>query len=170
MALAKQRPAKSEDAYRSIGEAARELGLPTHVLRYWETKFPRYVRPLKRPDGRRLYRRRDLDGLRAIKTLVHRRGMTLKGASALLREKGIEIVLSGDRELGDVLAGSPVHGLQRSIRDAFDKETVRPGAPDVQGLALPEGESGASGRLQAVLEGLDALKLRLDRARATRAA
>ncbi|MEL8056085.1 MAG: MerR family transcriptional regulator, partial [Pseudomonadota bacterium] len=43
-----RRVEKSADAYRSIGEAAGELGLQTHVLRYWETKFAKYVKPLKR--------------------------------------------------------------------------------------------------------------------------
>jgi hypothetical protein len=42
---------KSADAFRTIGEAAAELGLKTHVLRFWETKFEN-LRPMKRPDGR----------------------------------------------------------------------------------------------------------------------
>ncbi|MFN3610249.1 MAG: MerR family transcriptional regulator, partial [Hyphomonas sp.] len=41
MSALKARIEKSADAYRSIGEAAAELGLETHVLRYWETRFPR---------------------------------------------------------------------------------------------------------------------------------
>ena len=43
--------AKSADAFRTIGEAATELGLKTHVLRFWETKFDN-LRPLKRTEGR----------------------------------------------------------------------------------------------------------------------
>ena len=85
VAVTRPKIEKSADAYRSIGEAASELGLPTHVLRYWETKFPRQVRPVKRPDGRRMFRPQDIQGLRAIQTLVHQRGMTLKGAKAALK-------------------------------------------------------------------------------------
>lgn len=149
---------KSADAYRSIGEAAKELGLPTHVLRYWETKFPRQVRPIKRADGRRLFRPADLEGLRAIQTLVHKRGMTLKGAKALLNEQGIDAVLSGEARVGtdDVLRPA-VHDMQARVRDAFDisAETEKAGAPE---------------RLEAVLTDLVDLKARLDAARVRRAA
>ena len=55
--------AKSADAFRTIGEAAAELGLKTHVLRFWETKFDN-LRPMKRPDGRRFYRADDMELLR----------------------------------------------------------------------------------------------------------
>jgi hypothetical protein len=46
------RSEKSSDAFRTIGEAAAELGLKTHVLRFWETKFDD-LKPMKRADGRR---------------------------------------------------------------------------------------------------------------------
>jgi len=170
MSVARRKPEKSADAYRSIGEAARELDLPTHVLRYWETKFPRYVRPLKRPDGRRLYRKSDMDGLRAIKTLVHRRGMTLKGAKALLQEQGVEIVLGGDPALSALLAGSPVHELQRSIRNAFDAADRRPGTAPAPEIDLPDAAPGSPERLEAMLDGMTDLKARLDAAIARRAA
>ena len=55
MTAVRARVEKSADAYRSIGEAAAELGLEPHVLRYWETRFPRQVSPVKRPDGRRYF-------------------------------------------------------------------------------------------------------------------
>ena len=31
---------KSKAAFRTIAEVAEELGVATHVLRFWETKFP----------------------------------------------------------------------------------------------------------------------------------
>ena len=149
---------KSADAYRSIGEAAKELDLPTHVLRYWETKFPRQLKPVKRADGRRLFRPADLDALRAIQTLVHTRGMTLKGAKALLNEQGIEAVLSGEARLGSEEMQRPaVHDMQDKVRSAFGAdEAVR--------------ESGTPERLQAVLTDLTDLKARLDAVRVSRAA
>ena len=149
---------KSADAYRSIGETAKELGLPTHVLRYWETKFPRQVRPVKRADGRRLFRPADLDALKAIQTLVHTRGMTLKGAKALLNEQGIEAVLRGEARLGSEDAPRPaVHDLQDKVRDAFG---------DTDSAAT----AGTPRRLESVLTDLVDLKARLDAARSGRAA
>src|SRR3712207_8692373 len=47
---------KSEHAFRTIGELASELGVPQHILRYWETRFPQ-LRPLQRAGNRRYYRR-----------------------------------------------------------------------------------------------------------------
>ena len=44
--------AKSPNAFRSISEAAEEVGAPQHVLRFWETKFA-FVTPVKRAGGRR---------------------------------------------------------------------------------------------------------------------
>ena len=89
MTATRNRIEKSSTAFRSIGEAAAELGLETHVLRYWESKFPRDVKPVKRSDGRRLFRPQDIDALRAIQILVHERGLTLKGAKSLLAEQGL---------------------------------------------------------------------------------
>ena len=43
-------PAKAAGAFRTIGEVAAELGVATHVLRYWETRFPQ-LRPLQRGGG-----------------------------------------------------------------------------------------------------------------------
>ena len=61
MSASRARITKSAQAFRSIGEAAGELGLETHVIRYWETKFTKDVRPIKRADGRRMFRPQDLD-------------------------------------------------------------------------------------------------------------
>ena len=41
---------KSKAAFRTIAEVAEELGVATHVLRFWETKFPQ-IKPMKRNGG-----------------------------------------------------------------------------------------------------------------------
>ena len=46
---------KSADAFRTISEVAEWLDLPTHVLRFWESKFSQ-IKPVKRAGGRRYYR------------------------------------------------------------------------------------------------------------------
>ena len=56
---------KSPDAFRTISEAAEELDLPQHVLRFWETRFAT-IKPLKRGGGRRYYRPEDVLLLREI--------------------------------------------------------------------------------------------------------
>ncbi len=75
---------KSKDALRTIGEAVRELGVKSHILRYWEEQFP-MLEPLKRAGSRRYYRPEDMDLLRQINTLLNEQGYTVKGAVKYLQ-------------------------------------------------------------------------------------
>lgn len=78
--------AKSEDAFRTIGELAEELGLPQHILRYWETRFSQ-LRPLQRAGNRRYYRPADVALVKRINQLLNQEGYTIKGVQKLLDEK-----------------------------------------------------------------------------------
>lgn len=82
---------KSEDAFRTISEVAAELGVPQHVLRFWESKFTQ-IKPLKRAGGRRYYRPEDIALLRGIRGLLHADGYTIKGVQKLLKERGARFV------------------------------------------------------------------------------
>ena len=75
---------KSATAYRTISEAADELAVPQHVLRFWETKFNQ-IRPMKRSGGRRFYRPEDIELLQTIKGLLYDNGYTIKGVQRLLK-------------------------------------------------------------------------------------
>ena len=61
---------KSYMAFRTISEAATLLEVPTHVLRFWETKFSQ-IKPIKRGGGRRYYRPEDIELLKGIKYLLY---------------------------------------------------------------------------------------------------
>ena len=76
---------KGPDAYRTIGEASKEVGVEPYVLRFWETKFSQ-LRPVKRSGGRRFYRPSDIDKLRIIKSLLYDNGLTIKGAVEQLKK------------------------------------------------------------------------------------
>lgn len=82
---------KSPDAFRTISEASDELGVPPHVLRFWEGKFSN-LRPLKRAGGRRFYRPQDMALLRGLKSLLQEDGYTIKGVQKLIKENGIQSV------------------------------------------------------------------------------
>lgn len=92
--------AKSRDAFRTISEVSTVLDTPTHVLRFWESKFAQ-IKPVKRAGGRRYYRPEDVDLLSGIKTLLHDHGMTIKGAQKLMKEQGVKHVVALGAELGD---------------------------------------------------------------------
>ncbi|MDD9329308.1 MAG: MerR family transcriptional regulator [Bartonella sp.] len=91
---------KSPDAFRTISEVADLLGIPQHVLRFWETRFPQ-IKPLKRGGGRRYYRPNDIDLLNGIKQLLYRQGYTIKGVQRILKGKGSSFVVDlGKGDLG----------------------------------------------------------------------
>ena len=77
---------KSPQAFRTISEVSEELKLPSHVLRFWETKFSQ-IQPLKRSGGRRYYRPKDIELLLKIKNLLYENGYTLKGVMKLLNNR-----------------------------------------------------------------------------------
>ena len=79
---------KGPDAFRTISEAAAEVGVPQHVLRFWETKFS-FIRPMKRAGGRRFYRPQDLTILRGVRRLLHDEGYTIMGVQRLHRDHGV---------------------------------------------------------------------------------
>ena len=81
------RSGKSPLAFRTISEVAKELDLPQHVLRFWETKFPQ-VNPTKRGGRRRYYRPEDIILLRHIRDLLYDDRYTIKGVQKLLKKTG----------------------------------------------------------------------------------
>lgn len=74
---------KAAGAFRTIGEVSRDTGLPQHILRYWETRFPQ-LRPLQRAGKRRYYRPEDVALVRRINDLLNQQGYTVRGVQKLL--------------------------------------------------------------------------------------
>ena len=80
-------PAKADGAYRTIGELSRDTGLPQHILRYWETRFPQ-LKPLQRAGNRRYYRPEDVALVQRIATMLNTDGYTIRGVQqALMMER-----------------------------------------------------------------------------------
>ncbi|THD36080.1 MAG: MerR family transcriptional regulator [Sphingomonas sp.] len=74
---------KAASAFRTIGEVSHDTGLPQHILRYWETRFPQ-LRPLQRAGKRRYYRPEDVALVRRINALLNHEGYTVRGVQKLL--------------------------------------------------------------------------------------
>jgi DNA-binding transcriptional MerR regulator len=70
--------------YFKIGEVSELAGVPTHVLRFWESEFPR-ISPRRTDSGQRLYTRRDVELILEIKALLYGRKFTIEGARRHLR-------------------------------------------------------------------------------------
>lgn len=91
--------AKSAEAFRSIGEVAKLVGVAPHVLRYWETQFT-MLRPMKRGDGRRYYRPADIALAAGICELLRDQGLTIRGARKQLSDdKGQSVRALGSARL-----------------------------------------------------------------------
>ncbi|HEY7809125.1 MAG TPA: MerR family transcriptional regulator [Allosphingosinicella sp.] len=80
---------KSEQAFKTIGELAAELGVPQHILRYWETRFPQ-LKPLQRAGNRRYYRSADVSLVQRIHRLLSQDGYTIRGVQQLLDGRAAE--------------------------------------------------------------------------------
>ena len=91
---------KSPSAFRTISEVSEILGIPAHVLRFWESKFTQ-IKPVKRGGGRRYYRPEDVGLIRTIQHLLHEQGMTIKGAQKVLRERGVKAIVAMGQDLLD---------------------------------------------------------------------
>ncbi len=96
---------KSKAAFRTIAELAEELGVATHVLRFWETKFEQ-IKPMKRAGGRRYYRPDDVNLIKTIKHYLYDERYTIEGVQKLLKEKGLKAIL-GEEIQKDFFALAP---------------------------------------------------------------
>ena len=124
---------KGPEAFRTISEAADELHVPQHVLRFWETKFS-FIKPMKRAGGRRFYRPSDIAVLRGVRRLLHDEGLTIKGVQKLHREQGIKrLVAAGEgtapapvRAAAPAAAAARPTGERQALLDALhDLETAK---------------------------------------------
>jgi DNA-binding transcriptional MerR regulator len=135
IAAAKEsRPDKAPGAFRTIREVADELGVPQHVLRFWESRFGQ-VRPLKRAGGRRYYRPEDVELLRRIQNLLHQDGYTIRGVQKLFREGGVKAVRGAATAAVPVAsapAGTPARdgGAGRPSADSAGITATRADAAD----------------------------------------
>jgi DNA-binding transcriptional MerR regulator len=124
---------KDPGALLTIGELSQELGVPQHILRYWETRFPQ-LRPMQRAGNRRYYRPADVELVRKIQRLLNQEGYTVRGVQKHLRERG---------DAGSEPA--PVAELSRAASSAAQDEDAHHGVDVFRLIALRN-------RLAAALE------------------
>lgn len=70
--------------YFRIGEVSRLCGLPSYVLRFWETEFTQ-LKPTKSGTGQRMYRKIDVENVLRVKKLLYDQGFTIAGARQQLK-------------------------------------------------------------------------------------
>lgn len=120
---------KSAKAFRNISEVSDWLETPTHVLRFWESKFSQ-IKPTKRSGGRRYYRPKDMLLIGGIKQLLHIEGHTIKGAKQVLREKGLNYVVGLSRPL-DLEVHEKEAELEKPIKDNMEATKLVQGEKNI---------------------------------------
>jgi DNA-binding transcriptional MerR regulator len=125
---------KSASAFRTISEVAAEVGVPQHVLRFWETRFFQ-LRPLKRAGGRRYYRPEDVAFLHRVRRLLYEEGYTIKGVQKLLRA-GSKEVETGDTALPESVAAVKANSSGPSM-DRGAESVAAVGVPTAKPKVTP---------------------------------
>jgi DNA-binding transcriptional MerR regulator len=156
---------KAPDAFRTIGELAESLGLPTHVLRFWESRFPQ-IRPVKGAGGRRYYRPADIALVNALRRLLHEDGLSIRAVQKMLRDQGVRQVaaMAAPQEIeaptAEPAAPPPAPRAEAPVRIAasdgkvvaLPRRRAAPPAIDAAQLCLPGFEPAkAAGPLPAAL-------------------
>ena len=111
---------KSDQAFRTIGELADDLGVPQHILRYWETRFPQ-LRPLQRAGNRRYYRPADVALVHRIHRLLNQDGYTIRGVQQLLANGTVE----GDAAPASAVAAPAAAPSPANRRPDFPSDELR---------------------------------------------
>ena len=112
---------KSKLAYRTISEAAIEIGLinqknnkpNTHTLRFWEKSF-KQLKPKILFGNRRYYSSNDIYLLKLIYNLLKKQGMTINGAKKALNTGSIKLDPS-------VLSDIKGENFKQEIKDKVNK-------------------------------------------------
>ena len=126
---------KDPGALLTIGELSEELGVPQHILRYWETRFPQ-LKPMQRAGNRRYYRPTDVELARRIHRLLNQEGYTVRGVQKVLRDR-------------DAPAAEPAAPVIPAPAPAFDPVASDDASAGVEVFRLID----LRNRLAAALEG-----------------
>ena len=121
---------KSPEAFRTISEVSKDLSLPQHVLRFWETKFSQ-IKPIKRGGGRRYYRPEDVDLLKGIKNLLYNDGYTIRGVQKVIKENGSQNILFSNNNVNLKLK-------QKTFTDNENNYTSEPNIHSRSGQSLSD--------------------------------
>ncbi len=102
----------------TIAEVARLTSTKPFVLRFWQSEFP-MLQPVKAPNGRRLYRREDIEMVFEIKRLLYEEGFTIAGARKHLSNQASTDGEAAEEKTAKVPANSRAH--QKFLLDLHEE-------------------------------------------------
>jgi|TARA_B100002051_G_C16643753_1_gene590052 DNA-binding transcriptional MerR regulator len=112
---------KNKNAYKTISEAAKEIGLinkknkkiNTHTLRFWEKNF-KQIKPRILSGNRRYYSNKDIDFLKLIYELLKNQHFTIRGAKKILNTKNFDLDETFDESV-----------KKKNFKDSIRKKTAK---------------------------------------------
>ena len=107
--------------YYSIGEVSKIVGIPSYLLRYWESFFNELA-PARDTRGNRRYTNRDIAMVLNIKELVHEKGYKLGKASEIV--KGVLKDTAGDHKTTEILKLQKEIGKEKNRHTVVDERRV----------------------------------------------
>ena len=114
---------KKAQAFRTITEVSDWLDTPSHVLRFWESKFPQ-IKPVKRAGGRRYYRPEDLKLIGGIKHLLHDKGTSIAAVKEMIKTDGEDAI-----EQYSIEPLFPEKGRRKKRKETQSKDVVDKSTP-----------------------------------------
>lgn len=151
---------KSKSAFRTISEVSKEIDVPTHVLRFWETKFSQ-ISPIKRGGGRRYYRPEDVNLLRSIRILLYSDGYTIRGVNKLLQEEGVNGIISNTNGTKEETPPSSPKAIIANVPSNSDNQNNRPTPSTASAQTVASAQINKEELSNIMLE-LEELKVMLD--------
>ena len=118
---------KSPDAFRTISEVSDWLELPTHVLRFWESKISQ-ISPVKRAGGRRYYRPSDMLLLGGVKFLLYEQGLTIRALKQKITSEGQKSIATYSQPLDKL----KIKVSKETVHKNSDKPTIE--SISIQGI------------------------------------
>ncbi|WP_138465563.1 MerR family transcriptional regulator [Poseidonocella sp. HB161398] len=144
---------KSPDAFRTISEVSKWLDTPTHVLRFWESRFPQ-VAPVQRAGGRRYYRPDDVRLLGGIKDLLHVQGHSIRDVQDMLASDGVEAVAARSAPVDLAQPAAPAPRTPGRLNFIADPEPADAPADPAGPAEDPPGDFAEAYAELAALDGL----------------
>lgn len=109
--------------YLLISDAAKEVCVESHVLRYWEEELQL---PIKRNElGHRYYTREDVERFKNIKDMKER-GLQLKAIKMILRNNRLDVgtSLAKKQSMGGAEGGAMEHAVRDAVADVRGEQSM----------------------------------------------
>ncbi len=119
-------PKIPDKLYFPIREVAKITGVEAYVLRFWEKEFSS-LSPAKESTGHRRYRRKDIELILRIKSLLYDQGFTIPGARTRLKKSSSTPLLFATEEptraqpMRSAAADKKVQTVLRTVRRGLNE-------------------------------------------------